>query len=71
VAFQDEGIGIGSGEMDRLFQPFHSGFSGGTGLGLSVVFQILEDHRGKIHFESKKGKGTRVTVQLPAPGPEE
>ena len=70
VAFQDEGIGIGPGEMDRLFQPFHSGFSGGTGLGLSVVFQILEDHRGKIHFESKKGKGTRVTVQLPAPAPE-
>jgi len=67
VAFEDRGMGMAPEEQARLFEPFHSGFPGGTGLGLSIVFQILEDHGGRLQIESEQGKGTRVTVHLPAP----
>ena len=68
VVFQDSGGGMEEAEKAQLFQPFHSGFAGGSGLGLSIVFQIVEEHRGKIQFDSEKGRGTRVTLTFPPPG---
>ena len=76
VVFEDRGVGMTPEELERLFQPFNSGFSNGMGLGLSIIFQIMEDHQGKISFESEKGKGTRVRLlfptesALPGAGPE-
>ena len=68
VTFADTGAGMSPEEMEQIFQPFHSGFSKGLGLGLSVVFQIMEDHQGKISFESEKGKGTKVILSFPLHG---
>ncbi|NLT34038.1 MAG: PAS domain S-box protein [Acidobacteria bacterium] len=65
VVFEDHGIGMTPEELERLFQPFNSGFSNGMGLGLSIIFQIMEEHRGKINFESAKGKGTKVHLLFP------
>lgn len=65
IVFQDSGIGMSPQEKDQMFQPFLSGFKGGLGLGLSIIFQIMEDHRGKVMFESEKGKGTRVSLRFP------
>jgi two-component system, NtrC family, sensor histidine kinase PilS len=65
VVFQDSGIGMSLEEKAQLFQPFQSGFAGGLGLGLSITFQIMEDHQGKMTFESEKGKGTKVTLNFP------
>jgi len=65
VTFTDAGVGMTPEEIEQIFQPFHSGFSMGLGLGLSVIFQIMEDHRGKISFESEKGKGTKVILSFP------
>jgi two-component system sensor histidine kinase PilS (NtrC family) len=65
IVFQDNGIGMSPEEKDQIFQPFHSGFSGGLGLGLSIIFRIMEDHQGKISFESEKGKGTKVSLNFP------
>ena len=65
VNFTDNGVGMTPEETEQLFQPFHSGFSKGLGLGLSIVLKIMEDHRGKISFESEKGKGTKVTLSFP------
>jgi len=65
VTFTDTGIGMSRDEIDQMFQPFHSGFSKGIGLGLSIIFQIMEDHRGWIEFDSEKGKGTKVTLSFP------
>ncbi len=76
VVFEDRGVGMTPEELERLFQPFNSGFSNGMGLGLSIIFQIMEDHQGKISFESEKGKGPRVRLlfptesALPGAGPE-
>ena len=68
VAFKDNGIGMNPEEKERIFHPFNSGFAGGIGLGLSIVFQIMEDHRGKISFESEKGQGTKVSLSFPLEG---
>jgi two-component system, NtrC family, sensor histidine kinase PilS len=65
VVFQDNGIGMSEEEKDQIFQPFHSGFAGGLGLGLSIIFQIMEDHQGRISFETEKGKGTKVSLNFP------
>ena len=65
IQFEDTGIGMTQEEMDQLFQPFQSGFPGGAGLGLGITFQIIEDHRGKVAFESVKGEGTTVTLRFP------
>jgi two-component system, NtrC family, sensor histidine kinase PilS len=65
IVFEDNGIGMSREELQQLFQPFHSGFAGGLGLGLSIIFQIMEDHRGRISFDSEKGHGTRVSLSFP------
>jgi two-component system, NtrC family, sensor histidine kinase PilS len=65
IIFQDTGIGMSREEQEQIFQPFHSGFTGGLGLGLSIIFQIMEDHQGKISFESRRGEGTKVSLSFP------
>jgi two-component system sensor histidine kinase PilS (NtrC family) len=65
IFFEDSGIGMSEEEKERIFQPFHSGFKGGHGLGLSIIFQIMEEHGGRISFESEKGKGTKVSLRFP------
>jgi two-component system, NtrC family, sensor histidine kinase PilS len=65
VVFKDNGIGMSQEQKDKIFQPFQSGFKGGLGLGLSIIFQIMEDHRGRISLESEIGKGTRVSLSFP------
>ena len=66
IAFADSGVGMSEEEIDRAFLPFEGSFRGGTGLGLSVVFRIVQQHRGRIRVMSRPGEGTEVTVTLPA-----
>jgi signal transduction histidine kinase len=47
-----------------LFEPFTS-TTGGTGLGMSIVYQIIRDHSGTINVRSREGKGTTISVELP------
>jgi two-component system, NtrC family, sensor histidine kinase PilS len=66
ITVQDEGVGIPPEELDRLFQPFHGRFAKGSGLGLAIVHRIVSDYHGEIHVSSNAGKGTTVSVRLPA-----
>lgn len=72
LSVEDEGEGIASEHLPRLTERFYrvdSGRSramGGTGLGLSIVKHIVERHRGRLDIASIQGKGTTVTVNLPA-----
>jgi CheY-like chemotaxis protein/two-component sensor histidine kinase len=67
----DTGIGIAQKDMRRLFQPFMqldatlSRKYEGAGLGLSLVYRLVEMHGGSISVESEEGKGSRFTVSLP------
>jgi signal transduction histidine kinase len=62
----DQGVGMTREERDRLFEPFSSKKPGGTGLGMAIVYQFVEDHGGRVSVESEPGAGTRVSVYLPA-----
>jgi len=65
VVFEDSGIGIDPDDLGRIFEPYHTTKSEGSGLGLMVVQRIVQDHGGQIEIESKQGQGTRFTVLLP------
>lgn len=66
---QDDGVGISEDQLDTIFQPFHSGFAEGTGLGMAIVYRIVNDYGGEIRVTSKPGAGTTVQVRLPVQVP--
>ncbi len=65
VILGDEGIGFTGVQLEKVFEPFQSGFSEGTGLGLALVYQIIQGHQGSIRVDSKPGKGARFVIELP------
>ena len=70
ITFVDTGVGMPAAQVERLFEPFSQSTTGGTGLGLSIVYQIVRDHNGTISVRSLEGKGTTITVDLPAEHPD-
>jgi two-component system, sporulation sensor kinase E len=65
VSFNDTGGGISQSRMSKLFQPYFTTKSSGSGLGLLIVRRIVREHGGEIEIESNEGKGVRVTIHLP------
>jgi two-component system phosphate regulon sensor histidine kinase PhoR len=70
LSVQDQGIGMDKKEVRRIFEKFYrtkraeqSG-EAGTGIGLSIVEQIIVQHGGSIHVESEPGRGSRFTLVL-------
>lgn len=68
VEVQDEGLGISPSDRERIFQPFYSTRSRGTGLGLPITKRIIEEHGGTLGFDSEPGRGTTFFVRLPMAG---
>jgi signal transduction histidine kinase len=70
LTVSDEGIGMEREDIGRIFEPFYTkkamGRTSGTGLGMSVVWGIVEDHNGLIDVKSSPGAGTVIEVCLPA-----
>lgn len=66
VSLADEGHGMTPEERDRLFTPFAHSFPGGTGLGMAIVYRIVEEHGGSIRVDTAPGQGTTVTISFPA-----
>ena len=62
----DDGPGIVAQDLPRIFDPFFSTKDDGTGLGLSVVHQIVEDHNARIVVTSQPGQGAKFVIQLPS-----
>ena len=61
----DEGCGIPKCQLSKIFEPFHTTKSYGTGLGLPIVKKIVESHHGKLSIHSVEGAGTTVRILLP------
>lgn len=68
VGIKDTGPGIPEDIQDKLFEPFFTTKKTGTGLGLAIAYGIMERHRGTIRVESEPGRGTVMTMVLPASG---
>ena len=67
VEICDNGRGISAAVADKLFLPFVTDKQeqGGTGLGLSVTYGLVQAHGGDISFETRRGKGTTFTISMP------
>jgi two-component system sensor histidine kinase HydH/two-component system sensor histidine kinase AtoS len=64
----DDGQGIGSEDLGRVFEFYYTTKDEGTGLGLSIAQRIVHQHEGTIEISSAPGRGTQVRVWLPLPG---
>ncbi|MEJ2368925.1 MAG: HAMP domain-containing sensor histidine kinase, partial [Acidobacteriota bacterium] len=62
---KDTGKGIPKSEIPKYFEPFRRGFRSGSGLGLSVVYRIMEQHGGLVEMDSTYGKGTVCRLLFP------
>jgi len=65
ISVRDEGPGIESDTLERIFAPFFTTKESGTGLGLATVKKIAEAHRGSVDVESRIGHGTVFALKLP------
>ena len=65
LVFSDTGCGIKAEDMKNIFNPFHTTKMTGAGLGLTIAYKIIQDHKGDIAVENTAGKGATVRVKLP------
>jgi signal transduction histidine kinase len=65
VRFSDSGGGITAENLSRVFEPYFTTKTSGTGLGLLIVRRIVREHGGELSIESSAGKGLTVTIRLP------
>jgi len=65
VRFTDSGGGMSAENLGRVFEPYFTTKTSGTGLGLLIVRRIVHEHGGELSIESSAGKGLTVTIRLP------
>jgi len=65
VRFTDTGGGISAENLSRVFEPYFTTKTSGTGLGLLIVRRIVREHGGELSIESSEGKGLTLTIRLP------
>jgi signal transduction histidine kinase len=65
IRFTDTGGGISPDNLSRVFEPYFTTKTSGTGLGLLIVRRIVREHGGELSIESSEGKGLTVTIRLP------
>ncbi|TAH57617.1 MAG: GHKL domain-containing protein [Sphaerochaeta sp.] len=70
VSIKDTGVGIPEEALGKIFEPYYTTKSGGTGLGLTVVYKIMKEHQGDIQVHSVVGTGTTVRLIFPIPSGE-
>jgi len=65
IIFSDTGLGVSEADKEKIFFPFYTTKANGTGLGLSTVYRIMEDHGGGVGISSQVEGGASVTLTLP------
>ncbi|TFG81140.1 MAG: PAS domain S-box protein [Spirochaetales bacterium] len=67
IAVKDTGHGIPEDELGKIFDPYFTTKENGTGLGLTLAYKIVKEHRGEMTVRSKPGKGSIFIINLPIP----
>jgi len=70
ISVSDNGCGMTEEQMSKIFEPYYTTKSSGTGLGLTVLFKIMKQHGGDVTVRSVPGEGSEFTLQLPVPSSE-
>ena len=70
LSVADSGHGMSAEESARIFEDFYTTKQGGTGLGLSIVRRLVTDLHGTIAVDTALGRGTRISIDIPAGGPQ-
>jgi signal transduction histidine kinase len=67
IEIRDNGTGMDDNALKKIFEPFFTTkpVGEGTGLGMSICYNIIKKHRGHISVESELGKGTEVVIEIP------
>jgi signal transduction histidine kinase len=65
VRVRDEGVGIAAEDLERIFRLYYTTKPQGSGIGLSMVYRIVQMHDGRIDVDSEVGRGTMMTMTLP------
>jgi signal transduction histidine kinase len=65
LGFADSGVGVEKEKLDKVFEPFFTTKSRGLGLGLALTRKVIEEHGGKVQFDSAPGEGSVVTLHFP------
>ncbi|MDD4089985.1 MAG: ATP-binding protein, partial [Tissierellia bacterium] len=68
IIFHDNGCGILPEHLSKVFNPFFTTGSQGTGLGLSVVYELVIGNQGEIDIQSAVDEGTKVIIRFPING---
>jgi PAS domain S-box-containing protein len=67
ISVKDTGVGISEENLPKIFEPYFTTKPTGTGLGLTLVFKIIREHRGDLNVKSREGEGTDFIITLPIP----
>lgn len=67
ISVQDNGCGMTEDQMSKIFEPYYTTKSSGTGLGLTVLFKIMKQHGGDVTVHSTQGEGSEFILQIPVP----
>ena len=70
ISVADNGCGMTEEQMSKIFEPYYTTKSSGTGLGLTVLFKIMKQHEGDVTVSSTPGVGSEFTLQIPVPSSE-
>lgn len=67
IEFEDTGTGMSQEQLAKIFEPFYTTkpVGEGTGLGMSISYKVIQQHKGKISVKSESDKGTIFTIELP------
>ena len=65
ISINDTGTGMSPEILSKIFEPYYTTKDNGTGLGLTIVYKVIKEHRGEISVASEKGRGCSFTITLP------
>lgn len=65
IKIQDNGCGIPESALNKIFEPYYTTKEDGSGLGLTIVYKIVQEHQGELQLDSIESKGTTFYIKLP------